>query len=184
MVSQFKSPDDVRLLKDLAFDFPEGTHAIGRLDNDSEGLLILTTNKKVTRLMYSGSKKHERSYLVMVQNKVSQESFLRLQEGIEIKAQGGEQYVAKPVSVQIVNDPLIVYPFASDEREKFPHTWLMITLTEGKFRQVRKMMMAIKHKCLRLIRVSIGDMKLDLSPGDVREIDEETLFNSIGLDAS
>ena len=60
MVSQFVSPDDVNLLGDLDFNFPEGTHAIGRLDNHSEGLLILTTNKKVTRLLFQGLLPHKR----------------------------------------------------------------------------------------------------------------------------
>ncbi|MEO6406268.1 MAG: pseudouridine synthase, partial [Ferruginibacter sp.] len=90
MVSQFISPDDVGLLGDLDFNFPPGTHAIGRLDNESEGLLILTTNKKITRLMYSGKKQHRRSYLVMVQNQVSEETLLLLQNGITIPTKAGE----------------------------------------------------------------------------------------------
>ena len=66
MVSQFVSTHDVGLLSDLDFDFPENTHAIGRLDNHSEGLLILTTNKKVTRLLFSSAIAHKRTYLVQV----------------------------------------------------------------------------------------------------------------------
>ncbi|WP_261387849.1 hypothetical protein [Chitinophaga pinensis] len=62
MVSQFISPDKVRLLGDLDFDFPEGTHAVGRLDNNSEGLLLLTTNKKVTRLLFESEQPHKRAY--------------------------------------------------------------------------------------------------------------------------
>ena len=61
MVSQFVSTDEVRLLGDLDFEFPEGTHAIGRLDSASEGLLILTTDKRVTRLLFSGEKPHKRT---------------------------------------------------------------------------------------------------------------------------
>jgi len=66
MVSQFVSSHDVRLLGDLDFDFPAGTHAIGRLDNHSEGLLLLTTNPKITRLLFQGITPHERKYLVQV----------------------------------------------------------------------------------------------------------------------
>jgi 23S rRNA pseudouridine2457 synthase len=73
MVSQFVSPDDVGLLGDIAFDFPEGIHAIGRLDNLSEGLLILTTNRKVTKLLFQGEAPHKRTYLVRVKNVVSAE---------------------------------------------------------------------------------------------------------------
>ena len=72
MVSQFVSSHEVNLLGNLDFIFPEGTHAIGRLDNHSEGLLILTTNKKVTRLLFQGETAHKRTYLVQVKNVVSE----------------------------------------------------------------------------------------------------------------
>jgi 23S rRNA pseudouridine2457 synthase len=72
MVSQFVSPDKVNLLGDLDFNFPEGTHAIGRLDNNSEGLLILTTNKKVTALLFQSENPHKRTYLVQVEKHVSE----------------------------------------------------------------------------------------------------------------
>lgn len=182
MVSQFISPDKVRLLGDIDYTFPEGTHAIGRLDNESEGLLILTTNKKITKLVYSGEKKHLRSYLVMVQNVVSPDTLALLQNGISIPITGGEPYLAKPESVDIVSSATELYKFAKDEREKYPHTWLLITLTEGKFRQVRKMVMAARHRCLRLIRISIGSLVInDMSPGEVRELTEEVFFESLGL---
>jgi 23S rRNA pseudouridine2457 synthase len=67
MVSQFIGTERVRLLKDLDFNFPEDTHAIGRLDSDSEGLLLLTTNKKVTKLLFKSKVPHKRTYLVKVQ---------------------------------------------------------------------------------------------------------------------
>jgi 23S rRNA pseudouridine2457 synthase len=66
MVSQFIGAERVRLLKDLDFNFPEDTHAIGRLDSDSEGLLLLTTNKKVTKLLFKSKVPHKRTYLVKV----------------------------------------------------------------------------------------------------------------------
>ena len=66
MVSQFVSTHSVNLLGDLEFDFPPGTHAIGRLDNHSEGLLLLTTNKKITRLLFEGKIPHKRTYFVQV----------------------------------------------------------------------------------------------------------------------
>ena len=69
MVSQFISSHEVRLLGDLGFDFPEGTHAIGRLDQHSEGLLLLTTNKKITKQLFQGEKPHTRTYLVQVKIK-------------------------------------------------------------------------------------------------------------------
>jgi 23S rRNA pseudouridine2457 synthase len=183
MVSQFTSPDNVRLLGDLEFAFPEGTHAIGRLDSTSEGLLILTTNKKITKLMHSGEKKHQRSYLVMVQNKMSGETLELLKNGVVIPVRSGEPYLAKPESVSIITDATTVYPHARDYREQFAHTWLLITLTEGKFRQVRKMVMAVRHRCLRLIRVSIGNITIgNMQPGEVIELEEEDFFQTLGLE--
>src|ERR1700760_4242621 len=111
MVSQFVSPYNVRLLGDLDFNFPEGTHAIGRLDSDSEGLLLLTTNKKITRLLFHG-KKHARQYLVMVKNIVSPEKLQRLQTGIPIKIAGGIHYTAVPEAIEIVEQPIVLYKYA------------------------------------------------------------------------
>ncbi len=107
MVSQFKSPDDVRLLGDLDFDFPEGTHAIGRLDNQSEGLLLLTTNKKVTRLLFQGEVPHARKYLVQVKHVVQPPALQQLRTGITFKEKGGDgrDYTTKPCAVEIVPAP-------------------------------------------------------------------------------
>ena len=81
MVSQFVSTHQVNLLSNINFDFPEGTHAIGRLDQMSEGLLLLTTNKKVTKLLFQGIRPHVRTYLVQVKNKVHQDTLKQLQSG-------------------------------------------------------------------------------------------------------
>ncbi len=185
MVSQFISPDKVGLLGDLSFDFPQGIHAVGRLDNESEGLLLLTTNRKVTRLLFSGTEKHERSYLVMVQNEVATETLRIMREGIEIPVQAGLSYKAIPRNIKIVSNPRELYPYSADLREKYPHTWLLITLTEGKFRQVRKMVMAARHRCLRLIRISIGNIVIgSLAPGEVQELEEKTFFSLLGISHS
>ena len=182
MVSQFISSHKVGLLGDLDFDFPEGTHAIGRLDNESEGLLILTTDKRVTRLLFLAEQPHKRNYLVMVQNEITPQTFQQLQEGVAIRIKEGEYYTAKPDAIEIIKNPAALYPYAPDRREQYPHTWLLITLTEGKFRQVRKMVLAVRHRCLRLIRLSISNLQLnDLPPGKVRELDQKDFFESIGI---
>ena len=100
MVSQFVSPDKVGLLGDLDFDFPEGTHAIGRLDNNSEGLLILTTNKKVTKLLFESKVPHKRVYLVQVANIVSEETLQRLRTGVSIRISG--EWNMLPVNVMCI----------------------------------------------------------------------------------
>ena len=174
MVSQFVSTHKKRLLGDLDFTFPEGTHAIGRLDDQSEGLLLLTTDKRVTRLLFLDPKPHERQYLVMVQNELSSQSLQQLREGIQIKIKDGEMYKAIPKAVEIIINPLELYLHATDRREQYPHTWLLITLTEGKYRQVRKMVLAVRHRCLRLVRLSITGVRLgSLPPGEVLEVNQE-----------
>lgn len=185
MVSQFVSSHQVPLLGNLSFQFPEGTHAIGRLDKDSGGLLLLTTDKAVTRLIFSGKKPHERKYLVMLQNEMSEATFKHLSEGVKIKIKNGETYLAKPESVFRVHMPVSLYPWAKDTREVYPHTWLMITLTEGKYRQVRKMTLAVKHRCLRLIRLQIENISIEeIAPGEVKELDKENFYRLAGLNNS
>lgn len=182
MVSQFVSPHKVGLLGDLDFDFPEGTHAVGRLDNESEGLLILTTDKRVTRLLFLAQKPHLRSYLVMVQNEMPEETLQLLKDGIPIKIKDGRSYIAKPAAIERIADPEKLYPYATDHRNTYPHTWLLITLTEGKFRQVRKMVLAARHRCQRLIRLSISDLRLDdLKPGEVKELEQNHFFEFLGI---
>jgi 23S rRNA pseudouridine2457 synthase len=183
MVSQFVSSDDVPLLGNLDFAFPEGTHAIGRLDRDSEGLLLLTTDKKITRLIFSGEKPHRRTYLVMLQNKMSEQTFQHLVEGVKIKIKNGEEYLARPESLLRVTDPVSLYPWAVDFREAYPHTWLLITLTEGKYRQVRKMALAVRHRCLRLIRLRMEELTIEgIAPGGIKELDKKTFYHLAGLD--
>ena len=183
MVSQFVSPDDVGLLGDIDFEFPEGTHAIGRLDNHSEGLLLLTTNKKVTKLLFESKVPHKRTYLVLVRNVMTQEALHRLRTGVTIRIRGGENWVTTPCEADIIDNPTDLYPGAFAFRHEIPHTWLTITLTEGKFHQVRKMVFALGHRCQRLIRLSIEDMSLgNLAPGCVKELEEEDFFEQLKID--
>lgn len=183
MVSQFVSSHEVRLLGSLNFDFPEGTHAIGRLDNHSEGLLLLTTNPKITRLLFQGKKPHGRTYLVQVKNKISQASIDQLSKGIEIEIKGGMPYTTSPCLVKQVERPSWLEPAAHEIPANIPHSWLEITLTEGKFHQVRKMVAAVHHKCRRLIRTSIENLSLQtLTPGSVVEIPESDFFELLQLE--
>ena len=183
MVSQFVSSHAVPLLGNIDFTFPEGTHAIGRLDKDSEGLLLLTTDKKITRLIFSGKKRHKRTYLIMVQNKMTEATFELFSKGVIIKIKEGEEYAARPDRLLRVSDPAKLYPWAADPREIYPHTWLLITLTEGKYRQVRKMALAARHRCLRLIRLSMEEITIDgIPPGTVKEMNKETFYSLAGLE--
>ena len=182
MVSQFVSTHHVQLLGDLDFEFPPGTHAVGRLDNHSEGLLILTTNKKVTRLLFLSEVPHKRTYLVQVNNVVADEKLHQLQNGITIKIKTGELYVTQPCEVTIVHDPEKFYELGERLTAYPPFTWLLMTITEGKFHQVRKMIAATGHKCKRLIRISIEDLELgSLKAGAVMEMEEKDFFAKLKI---
>ena len=185
MVSQFVSPDNVTLLGEIDFDFPEGTHAIGRLDNHSEGLLILTTDKRVTRLLFNSQTPHKRTYFVQVNQLVSKESLQRLIDGVSIEIQNGEYYIAKAVDAAIIPEPVLFKRVMTEHERNIPNTWLSITLTEGKFHQIRKMVKAIRHKCRRLIRVSIEDLLLEnLEAGKVKEIGGEEFFKKLKIESN
>jgi 23S rRNA pseudouridine2457 synthase len=183
MVSQFASTEDVRLLGDLDFDFPEGTHAIGRLDSLSEGLLLLSTNKKVTKLLFQGKIPHKRTYLVRVTNIITPEKVQQLREGVTIGVRGRGDYTTAPCEVHLLSTPPDVFPHQLEQNPYVPNSWLEMSLHEGKRHQIRNMMIAVKHRCRRLIRISIDDIVLgDLAPGCVRELEEELFFRLLKID--
>lgn len=187
MVSQFISPDAVNLLGKIDFPFPEGTHAIGRLDNDSEGLLILTTNKKVTKLLFESKIPHERTYLVQVRGLVTNESIALLRSGIPIFIKGSVFYTTAACKVESVQKPFNLFEAKKKKNnpyfDQLPSSWLSITLKEGKFHQVRKMVRAAGHPCIRLIRTSIENLILgDLQPGEVKTIEEKDFFQLLKID--
>lgn len=183
MVSQFISSHEVPLLDSLDFEFPEGTHAIGRLDKNSEGLLLLTTNSKVTRLLFHGKEPHTRKYLVQVNNKISDENLAKLSTGIAISATDGNHYITQPCVVERIEKPDYIQHLSSIIlHQNVTNSWITITLTEGKYHQVRKMIKAVKHKCLRLIRIAIEDITLDtLKTGEVKEVSEKYFFEKLKL---
>jgi 23S rRNA pseudouridine2457 synthase len=155
--------------------FPEGTMAIGRLDEDSEGLLLLTTDGKMSE--YIRSKKVKKEYYAQVDGLISTEAVERLQQGVEIGF-GGVKYQTKPCKAFKLDT---VPDFAERSRKirddrHGPTSWVSITVTEGKFRQIRKMTAAVGFPTLRLIRVRVGDIQLsELKAGEVKEVDGSSL---------
>lgn len=182
MVSQFVSPHPVRLLADLPYSFPPGIHALGRLDSNSEGLLLLTTNKKITRLLFSGPKPHQRTYLVQINGTISDQNLEKLRTGVPIRISGNTYYTTPPCEVKMAPHPEKDFPFIENTEAFGKHTWLTISLYEGKFRQVRKMIASIHHRCKRLIRISIEDIHLSkMLPGEIMEISEKDFFEKLAL---
>jgi 23S rRNA pseudouridine2457 synthase len=184
MVSQFVSTHEVNLLHQLDFVFPEGTHAIGRLDQNSEGLLLLTTNKKITKLLFQGPVPHNRTYLVQVKNIVAPATVEKLARGIEISATHGQIFKTTACLVKKIESPLNLAEVEKPLHKNAENSWLEITLTEGRFHQVRKMVAAVNHKCIRLIRTSIEDIHIGLmQPGEVIEFNENDFFKLLKLNA-
>jgi 23S rRNA pseudouridine2457 synthase len=144
--------------------------AIGRLDEDSEGLLLLTTDGKVSK--YITSSKIEKEYYAQVDGLITPAAVARLQQGVEIGLRN-VKYQTKPcVALKLETSP----EFGNrgrkirDDRHG-PTSWVSITLTEGKNRQIRKMTAAAGFPTLRLVRVRIGDIYLaDLPAGAVKEV--------------
>lgn len=159
-----------KLLGEL-YQFPEGTMAIGRLDENSEGLLLLTTDGMMSEKVRS--KKVEKEYYVMLDGIITPEAIEQLQQGVEIGIRN-EKYMTKPCKAFILEEAPN-FPTRTkkirDERHG-PTSWASITISEGKNRQVRKMTAAVGFPTLRLVRVRIGNIKLgNLQPGEVLEVE-------------
>ena len=173
VLSQFTSnaskQQSKRFLGDL-HDFPEGIMAIGRLDEKSEGLLLLTTDGKMSDFV--NSKKVEKEYFAQVDGAISAEAINQLKNGVEIGF-NGKKYQTKPCKVfklEAIPDLPIRSKKIRDDRHG-PTSWVSITLTEGKFRQVRKMTSAVGFPTLRLVRVKVGTIHINtMQIGDVIEV--------------
>jgi 23S rRNA pseudouridine2457 synthase len=150
--------------------FPEGTMAIGRLDEDSEGLLLLTTDGKVSEQIRS--KKVDKEYYVQVDGVITEEAIAILKVGVEIGFDGSK-YITKKCEARLIHEIPDFGPRAKkirDERHG-PTSWASITVNEGKFRQIRKMTAAVGFPTLRLVRIRIGNVHLqDLKVGEVMEV--------------
>jgi 23S rRNA pseudouridine2457 synthase len=171
-LSQFKysGKRNKKLLGDL-YDFPKRVMAVGRLDEDSEGLLLLTTDGKLSHHICSSG--IEKEYYVEVDGEIDDNALEKLMCGVEIGIQGSK-FSTKPCMVKKLS-PLIDLPIEQRMIRELRHgstSWISMTLTEGKYRQVRKMTAAVGYPTLRLIRVRIGNTFLDIEPGIVIEIDQ------------
>lgn len=158
-----------KLLLGGLFDFHNNTMAIGRLDEKSEGLLLLTTNGKLSD--YINSSKVEKEYYVQVDGNITDEAIEELRKGVTINIKG-EFYTTKPCTIKRINS-IVDYPIGyrkiRDERHG-PTSWISIILNEGKFRQIRKMTSKVNFPTLRLVRVRIGSILLDLNSGNATEV--------------
>ena len=166
VISQFSEHKTYASLKDF---IPyKNVYPAGRLDSDSEGLLILTDNGHFQNKLSNPKNYVYKTYWAQVENIPNDEALNQLRQGIQIR-----DYITKPAIVKLIEAPNIwARSTPIRERKKIPTCWIELKISEGKNRQVRKMTAAISIPTLRLIRVGIGDYKLDkLLPGEYSVIE-------------
>ena len=151
-----------RTLSDF-IDVP-GVYAAGRLDRDSEGLLVLTSDGKLQQRIANPKNKWPKTYWVQVEGIPSDEAMAKLRKGVELK-----DGLTKPAQVTRMEEPDSLWPRTPPirVRKSIPDSWLKLTISEGRNRQVRRMTAAIGHPTLRLIRYSVGDWTIDGLPSGV-----------------
>lgn len=165
VLCQFTDSEGRATLSDYIF--VKDVYAAGRLDFDSEGLIILTSDGSLQHKISDPRHKLQKTYLVQVEGMPDEDSLEKLRKGILLK-----DGMTKPSEAEIIAEPADIWPRVPPirYRKNIPATWLRLTIIEGKNRQVRRMTSAIGYPCLRLIRVKIGQWELEgLKPGEWKE---------------
>ena len=167
VLSQFTSTDGKLCLKDILH-LPTDVYPVGRLDYDSEGLLLITNDKSINQQLLHPIFAHQRTYWVQVDGTVTGEALTQLSNGVTINVDG-KQYKTKSAKLELLPNSLKV-PERNPPirvRKNIPTSWVSIQLTEGKNRQVRKMFAQVGFPVLRLIRSKLGKYSIqDMQPGD------------------
>jgi 23S rRNA pseudouridine2457 synthase len=171
VLSQFTASPGKSSLKDI-FTLPTDVYPVGRLDEDSEGLLLLTNDAAFQHRVASPSFHQEKEYWVQVEGIFSEQARLQLEKGVDIKVKG-ESHHTRPCRCLVFDRP----PFLPDRhppirvRKSIPDSWISVTITEGKNRQVRRMTATVGFPTLRLVRWRNGILTLaGMQPGDMREL--------------
>ncbi|HEY0108411.1 MAG TPA: pseudouridine synthase [Fibrella sp.] len=176
MLSQFSPEGDKQTLADLSFAFGRDVYPVGRLDADSEGLLLLTNDKSINHRLLDPRFAHERTYYVQVDGAVTDEALQQLAEGVTITVDGKPHHTYPAIARRIDEPDLPPRNPPIRFRAAIPTSWLALTLTEGKNRQVRKMTAAVGFPTLRLVRWAIGHLTAEgMRPADVRIVSESDI---------
>ena len=166
VVTQFSGAESRPTLKQF-IKVPD-VYPVGRLDHDSEGLLLLTDDGNMQHRLTDPKFEHPKTYLAEVEGTPDEAAIRRLETGVLIL-----RYRTRPAKVRVLNSPPDLPPRDPPvrSRKSIPTTWLEITLTEGRNRQVRRMTAAVGYPTLRLVRIAMGELRLDgLAPGKWRDL--------------
>jgi 23S rRNA pseudouridine2457 synthase len=184
--TKFSSENNERSLKDLNYPFERDIYPAGRLDKDSEGLLLLSNDTKFKHKLMDPKFNHSKTYWAQVDGLIDNESLKRLENGkLQINTKN-KIHTCKPAKVRLLKDKeTSILPDRDPPvrfRKNIPTSWIEITISEGKNRQVRKMTAKVGFPTLRLIRMKIDQISLgNLKPGEVIELKEEEVRNLSGL---
>lgn len=182
VLSQFSSEGDKKTLKDF-FNVPVDAYPVGRLDYDSEGLLILTNDKSLNHLLLDPLLKHSREYWVQVEGAITPDAIDKLSKGVTIKANGKAFTTLPCICSQFINPPSVnerTPPIRV--RKSIPDSWIKLNIHEGKNRQVRKMTAAVGHPTLRLIRYAIENINIqNLDPGEMKSFSKQELYTLLNI---
>lgn len=174
--------DDKHTLADLAYSFPSDVYPVGRLDADSEGLLLLTNDKQLNHRLLNPKFRHNRTYYVQVEGALTDEACSQLSAGVTISVDG-KPYHTLPADAHSITEPIL--PERNPPiryRANIPTSWLSISLHEGKNRQVRKMTAAVGFPTLRLVRWAIEGLTAEgMQPGDVRDLNRAEVMRGLKL---
>jgi 23S rRNA pseudouridine2457 synthase len=180
VLSQFTTPPGKKSLKDY-FEVQKDVYPVGRLDEDSEGLLILTNDVSLNKRLLEPRYAHEREYFVQVEGEITEDVLDKLRNGVSIKIDG-KNYQTKPCKAYkcAVNPELPARNPPIRFRKTIPDSWMSLILTEGKNRQVRKMTAAVGFPTLRLVRYRIEKIDLKgMQPGDIRKHDRNEIYRDL-----
>ncbi|MCC6754475.1 MAG: pseudouridine synthase [Saprospiraceae bacterium] len=171
-----------RCLADLV-SLPQDVYPIGRLDQDSEGLLLLSSDPAANAAILEPRQQLLKTYLCQVEGACEAAALQALLDGFSLSIKGTKHFV-RAVSARMYEDPPVL-PIRDPPirfRKNIPTSWIEIAITEGKNRQVRKMLAAIGYPVLRLVRVGIGKLQLGaMQPGELREFDATGFARSLGI---
>ena len=180
VLSQFSAQPGKKSLRDF-FKVPPDVYPVGRLDYDSEGLLILTNDTSLNHRLLQPEYLHEREYRVQVEKVITKDAIGLLEAGVNITV-NGKNYRTRPCKViPFQQEPAVPKRHPPIRyRKNIPACWIRVILTEGKNRQVRKMTAKAGFPTLRLIRYRIGNITLDgLQPGDMKELSRATVYKQL-----